>query len=137
MRRAATYSTKQGEAVLRFLASQKDTFFTASQITERLRGAGVAISRPTVYRRLEGLVAQGKARKYLFHGSDALCFQYADPAERHKGHYRMECYSCHGVFSLKCDELNLMSRHILESHAFLVDGGNTVFHGKCALCLRQ
>ena len=137
MQRPANYNTKQGEAVLAYLASAKGVFFTAAQIADHLRKEQIAISRPTVYRQLEKLVSEGKVRRYLFGDTSVTCFQYTDPNENGQDLYHMKCEVCDGVFNLKCDEVNHVSRHILETHDFKVNDSKTVFYGKCKTCLRN
>jgi len=137
MQRPTSYETKHGKAILTYLKAGKDTFITAAKILEHLQEEQGAISRPTVYRQLDKLVASGKARKYSFGGSNVAYFQYIDPAESGQECYHMKCEDCDGVFNLKCDEVNHVSRHILEAHTFKVNDSKTVFYGKCKTCLQR
>jgi len=112
-------------------------FVTAAQIADYLQKEQVSISRPTVYRQLEKLARDGKIRKYLFGGTSVSSFQYVDPAEYRQDFYHLKCEICDGVFNLKCDEVDHVSRHISESHAFQVNGSRTVFYGKCKTCQQE
>ena len=136
MLRPANYSTKQGEAVLAYLASVKETYVTAAQIADHLEKDHISISRPTVYRQLEKLEKYGKVRKYLFGDSSVTCFKYVDPDEYRQDVYHMKCEVCDGVFNLECDEVEHVSKHIYETHAFQVNDSKTVFYGKCETCQR-
>ena len=136
MKRPANYTTKQGEAVLAYLASSKDGFVTAAQIAGDLQERQVAISRPTVYRQLEKLVSDGKVNKYLFSGSSVTCFRYIDQEEYGKDLYHLKCEVCEGIFNLKCDEVDHISKHIFETHDFQVNDRKTVFYGKCKTCFK-
>ncbi|MDR0490447.1 MAG: transcriptional repressor [Oscillospiraceae bacterium] len=137
MHRPERYSTKQGEAVLAYLASVKDVFVTAAQIADYLQKERVPISRPTVYRQLEKLVREGRLRKYLFGDTSVSSFQYIDPDESCQDSYHLKCEICDGIFNLECDEVDHVSRHIFESHAFRVNDSKTVFYGKCRTCQQE
>jgi len=137
MQRPDKYVTKQGEAVLAYIASVKDTFVTAAQITNYLKKEQVDISRPTVYRQLEKLVGEGKIRKYLFGDSTVASYKYINPNEQRQDLYQLKCETCDGVFDLKCDEVDHVSQHIYESHSFRVNDSKTVFYGKCKECQRE
>ena len=134
MQRPTSYSTKQGDAVLSYLASMKNTFVTAAQIVNYLNNAHIPISRPTVYRQLEKLVNDGMIRKYLFGGSSVSSYQYVDPDGCLQDSYHLKCEVCDGIFDLKCEEVDHVSQHIFESHAFQVNDSKTVFYGKCKKC---
>ena len=137
MQRPACYITRQGDAVLACLESAKDAFMTAAQISEHLQKEQIAVSRPTIYRQLEKLVNEGRARKYVFGDTSVASFQYIAPGDKGQRFYHMKCESCDGVFNLKCDEVGHVSRHILEDHEFLVNDKKTVFYGKCKKCLQN
>jgi len=135
--RPTHYNTKNGKAIISYLASVKDMYVTASQITEQLQKEQSNISRPTIYRQLDRLVNEGKVRKYLFSGSSVSCFQYVDPDEYAKNCYHLKCEVCDGVFNFECDEVSHVSRHISETHAFHVNDSKTVFYGRCSMCLEE
>lgn len=137
MQRPANYNTKHGKAILAYLATAKDTFVTAAQIAEHLQKEQIVISRPTVYRQLDKLVREGRIREFSFDGVSGSCFQYIDPSERGERCYHLKCEICNGIFDLHCDEIECVSRHILESHAFQVNDSKTVFYGKCKICLQE
>ena len=127
MQRPASYNTKQGEAVLAYIESVKEAFVTAAQIIEYLKKEKVEISRPTVYRQLEKLAGDGRIRKYLFGDSTVASYKYVDPNEKSRDLYHLKCEKCDGVFDLKCNEVDHVSRHIYESHSFRVNDSKTVF----------
>ena len=135
MQRPINYSTRQGEAVLAYLESAKDTFVTVAQIEDYLKKEQVAISRPTIYRRLEKLVSEGKVSKYSLGGVSVTSFRYNDPSRYRQDTCHLKCEMCNTIFDLKCDEVEHISRHISEKHAFQVNDRNIVFYGKCETCL--
>ena len=131
MHRPANYNTKQGEAVLSYLTSAKDTFVTVAQIEDYLRKKHVAISRPTIYRQLEKLVSCGKVNKYSFGDAFVACFRFNGFRQ---DICHLKCEICSMIFDLECDEVEHTSRHISEKHSFQVNGAKTVFYGKCEMC---
>lgn len=135
-RRPANYHTKQGEAILAYLASRNKDYVTAAQVVEHFQSGNGLIGRTTVYRRLERLVQEGKVRKYIFDGALGACFRYVEQPESESDFYHLKCDVCGGIFSLQCDEVGQVSRHIMEVHAFEVNDRKTVFYGKCQMCLQ-
>ncbi len=133
--RPVSYKTKQGEAVLNYLMKQKEEYVTAVQIVKYFESIGCDISRTTVYRRLERLVKEGKVQKYSFDGIRAACFQYIRRKQGNTDCYHLKCESCGEIFTLECTEVNHISRHIFENHAFRVNNSKIVFYGKCEVCL--
>ena len=136
-RRPANYNTKQGEAVLAYLAAQNGAYVTAAQVVEHFHNGGDIVSRTTIYRQLEKLVNEGKARKYTFDGISGTCFQYINKLQSGQDFCHLKCEGCGGLFSLECDEVDHISRHILDAHAFQVNDTKTVFYGKCRTCLHK
>ena len=137
MQRPVNYNTKQGEAVLAYLASVKEMFVTAAQVEEYLQKERIAISRPTVYRQLEKLAKSGRARKHLFDGASVFSFQFVDMDNDEQGFYHLKCEVCEEMVDLKCEEVDHVSQHVLEDHAFQINESKTVFYGKCKNCLQN
>ena len=135
MRRSARYNTKNEKAILSYLASVKDSFVTANQVSEYMESQHISMSHTTVYRQLGKLVSDGVVRKNTFIGSGVLCFQYVGPDKYKQGLPCLKCEKCGEVQGLDCDELALVTKHILEIHAFQVDDSKTVFYGTCRMCL--
>ncbi|MCL1828356.1 MAG: transcriptional repressor [Oscillospiraceae bacterium] len=136
MHRPATYSTKQGDAVLACLVSAKNTFVTVAQIADHLQKEHTSVSRPTIYRRLEKLVCDGRVSKYSFGDSSVTSYRYNDPGKYDRDTYHLKCEICNEITDLKCDEVDHVSRHIFKDHAFQVNDSKTVFYGKCEKCLK-
>ena len=134
MKRPSNYSTKQGAAILAFLADAQGKYLTAAQITGHFSAGKTVISRPTVYRQLEKLVKEGRVRKFLFDGASVTSYRYVEDGKAGTGVYNLKCEVCDEMITLECEEIGNVSRHILTEHAFMVNGGKTVFYGKCKSC---
>lgn len=137
MQRPSHYNTKNGKAIISYLASVKDSYVTAAQIAQQIRKEHGAISRPTVYRQLEKLVEEGKVRKFLFDGASMSSYQYIDSDEHEQSFPHLKCEVCNNLFNLDCDEVSHISHHISEAHAFQVNSSKTVFYGKCNVCMHS
>jgi len=136
-KRPTNYHTKQGEAVLDFLESQGGAYVTAAQVVAHFQHGNALISRTTVYRQLERLVQEGKARKHTFDGILGTCYQYVQLLPQEQEAYHLKCEECGVIYDLKCHEVHLVSQHIFQSHAFRVDDSKTVFYGTCQNCLQK
>jgi Fur family ferric uptake transcriptional regulator len=121
--------------VLAYLAYKKGEYVTATQIEEHFHDGVNAVSRTTIYRQLERLVQEGKLRKYTFDGDSGACFAYVDLRENASDLYHLKCEACGEIFDLQCGEIDHVSRHIFENHAFHVNDSKTVFYGTCKKCL--
>ena len=134
MHRPARYRTKRGSAVLGCLASLEGAFASAAQIEARLIEARVDVSRPTIYRQLNKLVAEGRASRIALGGASAALYRHIDPSEAARETCRLKCDSCDAMIDLDCGEVERISRHIEEEHSFRIDGRKTVFYGRCGRC---
>lgn len=126
------YHTKQGNAILSYLASQTHTHVTAAQVVRHFEGEDFPVGRTTIYRQLEKLVREGKLRKYTFDGITGACFEYVPKSPVQE--YHLKCDNCGGITHLHCNILEKLSEHLLESHEFQINDIKTVFYGKCSTC---
>ena len=135
--RTANYTTKQSEAILACFSHRKGEYITAAQIEQYLCSSGKAVSRPTIYRRIEKLVSEGILRRYVFDGDSCACFYYPDQPEKAPDTCHLKCEICGGIFELECEEIKRTLRHISQNHSFQVNDSKTVFYGKCERCLHS
>jgi Fur family ferric uptake transcriptional regulator len=131
------YNTKQGEAVLEYLSAHKGNYITAAQIVEHFQSGGNMASRTTIYRQLSRLVQEGKVQKYAFEGISGACYQYVNQSRNKHCSYHLKCEGCGEITDLKCNEVDLVSQHIYETHDFRVNDQKTVFYGKCKTCIQE
>ena len=70
------YRTKQRELIEAFFQERKEQHVTAEDILTFLKEQNTPVSRSTVYRYLDKMLAQGKIRKYTIEeGSPSCGFQ--------------------------------------------------------------
>ena len=134
-KRSATYITKQREAILNYLETQKNTHLTAAQIVEHFENNAATIGRTTIYRQLERLFREGAVHRYFIEGIIGACFQFVPVHERQQECFHFKCEQCGNVSNFHCGTLEEISRHLMDSHEFQINDGKTVFYGKCKACL--
>lgn len=122
---AGRYHTRQYESILEHLTGNPGTAFTAREISQSCQ-TGLA----TVYRQLECLVAQQKARKITT--ADGARFQYM--AEGATRWFYVRCDSCGTLTPISCSRLVETMSHLGEEHGFQIDTAKTVLHGRCQSC---
>ena len=135
--RPATYTTKQGEAVLAYLRSRNGEHLTAAQIAAHFAAGEGAMGRATVYRQLHKLAEQGLVRKYKLDQNEGACYQFMDEARGAPEHYHLKCQECGRLIHLESGMLPWVQKGIFDRYAFEVDVGKTVFYGRCGACLQK
>ncbi|MDF2844292.1 MAG: Fe2+/Zn2+ uptake regulation protein [Herbinix sp.] len=133
MRQKASYITKQGEAILGYIASLEGTHVTVEQIASYFEQIDGGVGLTTIYRHLDKLVQSGKVRKYIIDGVSSACYQYVK--ETNPEQFHLKCDICGSLQHLKCDTLTGLTGHILEEHNFQINATKTVFYGRCKNCL--
>ncbi|MBQ8767282.1 MAG: transcriptional repressor, partial [Clostridia bacterium] len=87
-----SYETKQSKLVYNFLESNPHKHFTAEEVYFSLITQGEHIGRTTVYRQLDRLCEEHKARKFSSGDNDACCYQFE--SESCHNHYHLRCSCC-------------------------------------------
>ena len=135
MERVVGYRTKQREAILEYIISNKDTHVTAAQVVEHFEKESTPIGRTTVYRHLDKLSESGRLRKYITDGVSGACYQLAEDKEDCRVHLHLKCDGCGKLQHLDCDMLDDIQKHVHDQHSFEVNAMKTVLYGKCDDCL--
>lgn len=125
-----TYKTRQREEILSIFEREPDRCFSARElITE----GGLSAAQATVYRTLSMLTDEGTIRRFKSSiGGD--CYKLAC---RHDDHIHFVCNRCGEMIHSDCEFIGKMADHLLASHGFTLDTGNTVIYGTCAKCSEQ
>jgi Fur family ferric uptake transcriptional regulator len=126
------YETKQSKLVYDFLMQHPQDHFSAEEVYFAIKGNGDNIGRTTVYRQLDRLVEDNKARKFFSGDNNACCYQFE--SENCHNHYHLRCSSCGTLIHTECDFLDKLSQHIFNDHKFKIDGSKTVLYGICQKC---
>ena len=126
------YETKQSKLVYNFLKENSQKHFSAEEVYFAIKENGDNIGRTTVYRQLDRLVEEHKARKFSSGDNNACCYQFE--SENCHNHYHLRCSSCGTLIHTECDFLDKLSQHIFNDHNFKIDGSKTVLYGICKNC---
>lgn len=128
------YKTRQRFAVEKIL-SESSGHMTAEDIVRALEAKGEKVGRTTVYRTLERLTEDGKARKYISSG-DSSCYQFVNNGSCSE-HFHLKCEKCGKLIHIECSHLDELSSHIAEHHGFTVNILKTVLYGICRECAEK
>lgn len=131
------YRTKQRELIETFFQENKEKHVTAEDIRNFLRGRDTPVSKATVYRCLDKMLAQGKIRKYTIEEGVGSCYQYIEEQQSCREHYHFKCSGCGRLFHITCDLMNEISEHVYQEHDFVIDSSKTVFYGLCGECRKK
>lgn len=129
-RRAGLPLTVQRRAVFEALAPRRD-HPTAEAIYEAVRARLPGLSRTTVYRVLETLVAMGLARKACHAGAAA---RYDPVTTRH---HHLVCDRCGSVEDLEAEGLGEVEAPRRVPSGFRIDDYSIYFQGVCGPCRRR
>lgn len=137
MKRPSHYHTKQGDAILAYIASLDGAHVTVEHIFRHFENQGIPIGLTTIYRNLEKLLTSGKIRKYTLDGTSSACYQYAEEPPSDGDHFHLKCEACGELFHLQCETLQTLHRHVASEHAFQINQAKTVFYGTCHQCSKD
>ena len=127
------YKTKQREIILKFLIENKERHVTVDEIVFDLREQGISVGKTTVYRYIDKLVEEGRARRFVSEEKNGAAFQYVEN-DRCDEHFHLKCVECGKFIHLECDHLNDIARRVYEDHKFTIDRSKTVLYGICDEC---
>lgn len=134
MAKPAMYKTRQREAILSFIETNKENLITARAIYDNFLNRNNPIGMATIYRRLEELTDQGLLSKHTIEGISGACYRYKSGKEE-EGHAHLMCEDCGNLTDLECDFISNINAHLLKEHRFGLNPRKTVFYGTCRECL--
>ncbi len=136
MENSAEYKTKQREALKNAVIKSGGRHITVDGMTALLLEGGNSVGRTTVYRYLEKMVDEGKARKYA-HAGESACYQYIGEGDSCKEHFHLKCEACGRLIHIECNHLDVLGEHINSFHGFSINRLKTVLYGVCEECSRK
>ena len=128
------YKTRQRALILQFLSDNRERHLSVDEVFDYLRAQQSPVGKSTVYRCLDRLVSQGRARRYFLGDGARACYQYVDGQGACREHFHLKCIGCGQLFHVSCERLDEIAAHVLEHHGFQVDQTKTVLYGLCAGC---
>ena len=126
-RRKGLRLTHQRKAILTALAGRSD-HPTANQLYEQIQADLPEVSRTTVYRVLEKLVAAGVART-VSHPGSAARFEALNSR-----HHHLVCRLCGRLTDIAAPGLNELSLPSTRGLGFRIEGYSIQFMGICSDC---
>lgn len=129
------YKTKQRQIIEDCLKNNKNRHLTVEDIKRIIIVQKMSVGRTTIYRTLEKLFEEGKARKYTANRGDSACYQYAD--DTCCQHFHLKCASCGKIIHTECEKIPALYTHIFKEHKFKVDDTKTVIYGLCEDCSEE
>ncbi len=126
------YKTRQRDEILRFLMENKESCFSAKEIS-----AHVTAGDATVFRTLAVLVRENRIRKFT-RGDRGECSYYRyNASEACSMHIHLKCEDCGTLLHMDCDFMDEIMSHFSKDHGFFVDCGKTVIYGRCTDCMNR
>jgi len=102
----------------------------AEQVLEAVRAAGHKISRATVYRNLDLLVAAGLVHKVRLGGNRSV-FEHVHPGQKHD---HLACRRCGRMIEFVSPGIAAMLAEICRAHGFVAQGNQLQILGECQQC---
>lgn len=106
---------------------------SVDEIYAGLSSLANAPGRSSVYRMLGDLEKSGAVRKSRATGQGYVYQLMGEAGDCH-GHLHLQCLSCGKVSHLTCACGDEITEHLLKTHGFAVDRGQSVILGTCAAC---
>jgi Fur family ferric uptake transcriptional regulator len=105
----------------------------AEAVWRSLQGSGAKVSRATVYRNLELLVASGQVRKQRLGGRRHL-FEHVHRGQRHD---HLVCRECGRVVEFLSPAIEALQREICRAHHFSPSEHSLQIQGVCLGCAER
>ena len=125
-------ATARRKAIVREIVAQGRRHFSAEELVDRFRRRGSRVSRATVYRTLEHLVAGGIVRRLILGRKHAM---YECSDGRH--HEHLICLRCGKVAEFASEPLERLLEVIGRRHRFKAVSLSIQVFGSCGRCLSE
>ncbi len=103
---------------------------SADELVDLIRKADARISRATIYRTLQWMVAAGIARRVDF-GAGRLRFEHA---YRHPRHFHLICRSCNQSFEFLSSDIEGLVEEVTAARGFVARQSVLQVYGTCEAC---
>ena len=121
----------QQKSILLATIFKRHAHFDADDLIDELRRGknGKKVSRPTVYRTLNELVAAGILRRMNLKGRAVYEHDYGYPQHDH-----LHCEKCDKLIEFQSAELKQLREAVASMHNFRVTGHRLIINGVCDEC---
>ena len=121
--------TPERRTILRLVFDTHE-HFDAEELHLTALSAGQNVSRATIYRTLELLVASGLLRRYTFEENQA---RY-EHIYGHKHHEHLFCVSCNRIFEFTSEQMDRIVREVCDQFRFTPTTRTFQISGYCLHC---
>ncbi len=128
-----SYQTKQRKQVWDYLAEHPDQSLSTKEIHSVFQQNDAPVGLATIYRHLEQLTQDGKAKKVVTNDGAGIRFQYVPEATTPEVFY-LKCDRCGTLTQMDCELLYEVADHMNEKHGFQLDTTKSVLYGRCQSC---
>jgi Fur family ferric uptake transcriptional regulator len=122
--------TEQQRDMVRFIFAQHN-HFDADRLIDDMKGAGLPVSRATVYRTLAKLVDAGLLRRLEVGARTFYEHDYGYPPHEH-----LYCQQCRQMIEFQNPAIDAVIREVSRLHNFQSSGHSFIIHGICSDCNR-
>jgi Fur family ferric uptake transcriptional regulator len=120
--------TDQQRDLVKYIFSRHN-HFDADQLADAVKGAGLRVSRATVYRTLAKLVDAGLLRRLEIGPRMFYEHDYGYPQHEH-----LRCEQCGKMIEFQSPAIEGALREVCRQHRFQATGHTFVVRGTCAEC---
>lgn len=133
MNNCKSYQTKQKNIIKELFAKYPNNSFTAEQILTKLNLDNTPVSKATLYRTLDSMIACGEIIKYNIDGSSS---QYQNASNNSLNYIHFKCQSCGEVIKIENELAKTVDSKLEKKYGIEIDTNKTVLYGKCSNCQR-
>jgi len=126
-------ATAERRAIVGEIVTRGGKHFSAEDLVDKFRRRGTRVSRATVYRTLEHLVAAGIVRRLILGHKQAL-YERSDEPDHH-GH--LICLRCGKVAEFASEPLQRLLDTVGRKHRFETLSGSLQVFGMCRRCASE
>ena len=129
------YNTKAKQAIIDYLAKNKNTTVTVLDIKKYFEDINYKINITTIYRYLDKLVEDNMVIKYTSGKGGKFNYQYLGEKITCNDHIHIQCTKCGKILHLDCEYMDELVNHIKAEHGFNIEYNKSILYGKCNKCI--
>lgn len=135
--RSQAYNTVGKQTVIKYMAQNSERQFSVDELYDKLKEAGSAVGKSSLYRLLERMVSDGAVRKFKESECASAVFQYIGSDAECSHHLHLKCSHCGKLVHLECQNSIKLIEHVYKEHGFSIDSKKSVLYGMCSKCQEQ
>ena len=121
------------QELIEFLAQNPDRQFTTEELCLAVNG-NRENGKSSIYRHLSELCRRETVRKFSNKERNCSVYQYVGEKCDCGNHFHEKCLRCGSLHHLDCADSVIFAEHLLKTHGFAVDRGQSILYGICKEC---